>query len=215
MRPPSPSGRWLLLSDIHFKHHDLDRINQTAQWITSLPNQHKIQRVVICGDLLTSRTMQPTHVLSSCYRFLGQLSDAVSRVNILLGNHDLAYKSDFTTSALEALRVGRMSPHVELHSSVGTHEWDGRRVLVLPFREDQRELTAAVTALDPRHAGETVSFAHLAIHKAVTQRHVISSASGKPGRPVTYHGLTGPGNFAVLSRTFTGHFHSHQTILQH
>ncbi|KAH6846930.1 P-loop containing nucleoside triphosphate hydrolase protein [Chaetomium sp. MPI-CAGE-AT-0009] len=29
-----------------------------------------------------------------------------------------------------------------------------------------------------------------------------------------YHGLTGPDRFASLARTFTGHFHSHQTINQ-
>ncbi|KUI62358.1 Nuclease SbcCD subunit C [Cytospora mali] len=196
--------QWLLLSDIHFRAHDLDRIQRTAQWIETLPQKHAIQRVIICGDVLSSRTTQPTHVLSACYRFLGNLIDAVPRVDILLGNHDLAHKRDYTTTALDVLGIERLAPFVQLHSAVSGHEWDGRRVLVLPFREDQAELTEAVSRLDPRHAAETVSFAHLAIHKAVTQRHVVRPMTGEQSvRPMMHRGVTGPGHFAGLARTFT------------
>lgn len=206
--------QWLLLSDIHFRAHDLDRIQRTAQWIETLPQKHAIQRIVICGDLLSSRTNQPTHVLSACYRFLGHLIDAVPRVDILLGNHDLAHRRDYNTTALDVLGIGRLGPFVKLHSAVSNHEWDGRRVLVLPFREDQADLTEAVSRLDPRHAAETVAFAHLAIHKAVTQRHIVRPITGESARPITHRGLTGPSHFAGLARTFTGHFHSHQTMIQ-
>lgn len=209
--------KWLLLADIHFKHQDLDRITQTAAWITSVARQHQVRRVVICGDLLTSRSSQPTHVLSACYRFLESLvHDAkVPHVHVVLGNHDLAYRRDHVTTALDALRLA--SPVVQVHHDVGSHVWDGRRVLTLPFREDQRELAGAVAALGPREAAETVGFAHLAIHRAVTQRHVVRPSSDAKSRrtgAVRYHGLMGPGSFSSLARTFTGHFHSHQTILQ-
>lgn len=85
---------------------------------------------------------------------------------------------------------------------------------MLPFREDQAELTEAVTRLDPRDAAETVSFAHLAIHKAVTQRHVVRTMTGESVRPMMHRGLTGPGPFSGIARTFTGHFHSQQAITQ-
>ncbi|KAJ4141738.1 hypothetical protein NW768_000955 [Fusarium equiseti] len=201
--------RWLLLSDIHFKHHDLDRIRQTAQWIISAAAHHKPARVIVCGDLLTSRTMQPTHVLSACYRFISHLSDIVPRIHIILGNHDLAYKRDYSTTALEALNFKRLAPHVSVHSVIAKHEWDGRRVLLLPFREEQEELTDAVDAIEPQEARETVAFAHLAINKAITQKFVLNGTNS-----VRYYGLTGPDRFASLARTFTGHFHSPQTIIQ-
>ncbi|EJT72132.1 hypothetical protein GGTG_09000 [Gaeumannomyces tritici R3-111a-1] len=208
-------ARWLLCSDIHFRHKDLDRVRVTADWIVAKAEQHQVQRAVICGDLLTSRTMQPTHVLSACYRFIGNLSDAVPHVNILLGNHDLAYRRDYHTTALDAHRMRRLSPFISLHSNIERHVWDGRRVLLLPFREEQDELTAAVDALDPTEAGETVAFAHLAIHKAILQRHIVrSTPETTPSYPARYRGLTGPGRFASLARTFTGHFHSHQIIRQ-
>lgn len=222
----SPRTKWLLLSDIHFKHADLNRITRTASWLTSLAQSHPIiSRVVICGDLLTSRAVQSTHVLSACYRFIDALSEAVPRVNILLGNHDLAYKRDYTTTALNALNLRRLEPFITVHNAVEECVWDERRVLLLPFREEQGELTDAVDALGHEVASETVAFAHLAIHKAILQRHTISSitdlgsndADGSGGwtvRPVTYRGLLGPQAFAPLARTFTGHFHSHQTILQ-
>ncbi|KAK4080924.1 hypothetical protein Trihar35433_2029 [Trichoderma harzianum] len=208
------SVRWMLLSDIHFKHHDRDRIWQTAKWIVAEAERNKITRAVICGDLLTSRTMQLTHVLSACYRFIGLLSDVVPRVHILLGNHDLSYRRDYQTTALAALGINRLAPYVSLHSGIAHHEWDGRRILLLPFREDQNELTQAVTALGPNEASKTVAFAHLAINKAITQRHVVNAGVDKPRvtSSVTYRGLTGPDQFASLARTFTGHFHSHQTI---
>ncbi|VUC28463.1 unnamed protein product [Clonostachys rosea] len=208
--------RWLLLSDLHFKHQDLDRVRQTAQWIVTAAERNKVGRVVVCGDLLTSRTMHSTHVLSACYRFIGQLSDVVSRVHIVLGNHDLAYRRDYQTTALDALNIKRLAPFVSLHSNIAHHEWDGRRVLLLPFREEQDELTKAVTALSPTEAKSTVAFAHLAINKAITQRHIVSPSLNKPGaaNSITYRGLTGPDQFASLARTFTGHFHSHQTITQ-
>lgn len=211
--------RWLLLADIHFKHHDLDRITQTAAWITSIAAKHRVHRVIVCGDLLTTRSNQPTHVLSSCYRFLESLvKDAkVPHVHVLLGNHDLAYRRDHinAVSALDALRLA--APSVQLHWNVESHVWDGRRVLMLPFREDQSTLTDAVAHLAARDAADTVAFAHLALHRAITQRHIVHpglDTSGHRARSVAYHGLTGPDYFASLARTFTGHFHCHQTIFQ-
>lgn len=204
----------MLLSDIHFRHHDRDHIWRTAQWIVAEAERNKITRAVICGDLLTSRTMQLTHVLSACYRFIGRLIDIVPRAHILLGNHDLSYRYDYQTTALAAFNINRFAPFVSLHSDIAHLEWDGRRVLLLPFREDQNELTDAVAALSPKEASKTVAFAHLAINKAITQRHVVSAGVDKPrvASSITYRGLTGPDRFASLARTFTGHFHSHQTI---
>ncbi|PSR75506.1 hypothetical protein BD289DRAFT_463995 [Coniella lustricola] len=227
--------KWLLLADIHFKHADLDRITRTAAWISQLSASlaPQLSRIVICGDLLTTRASQPTHVLSACYRFLDSLvsasassaaaraASASPRIHILLGNHDLAYRRDtaHATSALDALRLAAPAG-VELHWDVGSHVWDGRRVLTLPFREAQGELVEAVARLPDGEAEETVAFAHLALHRAITQRYVVrpttSSAEkqAKGGGSVSYHGMVGPGAFARLARTFTGHFHCHQTILQ-
>ncbi|KAL7922739.1 P-loop containing nucleoside triphosphate hydrolase protein [Trichoderma austrokoningii] len=215
-RPFTGAVRWLLLSDLHFKHNDLDRIRQTAQWIVSEAKRNQVRRVVICGDLLTSRTMQSTNVLSACYRFISLLSDIVPRVHVLLGNHDLAYRRDYATTALDALNINRLAPFVSLHHNVARDEWDGRSVLLLPFREEQNELTEAVAALGPDEASKTVAFAHLAIHKAITQRYVVDTDTNRTrtASSITHRGLTGPGQFASLARTFTGHFHSHQTILQ-
>ncbi|KAK0653693.1 P-loop containing nucleoside triphosphate hydrolase protein [Cercophora samala] len=209
-------GRWLLLSDLHFKHQDLDRIRQTGRWIVAEAERNQVGRVVICGDLLTSRTMQPTHVLSACYRFISNLSDVVPHLHIVLGNHDLAYRRDYQTTALDALNIQRLAPYVSVHNTITRQEWDGRRVLLLPFREEQSELMKAVAALCPNEARETVCFAHLAINKAITQRYVVNADEEEP-RPtnaITYRGLIGPDRFAALARTFTGHFHSHQTITQ-
>lgn len=215
-RPLTGAVRWLLLSDLHFKHPDLDRVWQTAQWIVSEAKRNQVKRVVICGDLLTSRTMQPTHVLSACYRFISLLSDIVPRVHVLLGNHDLAYRRDYQTTALDALNINRLAPYVTLHSGVARDEWDSRSVLLLPFREEQDELTEAVASLGPSEASKTVAFAHLAINKAITQRYVVNTDVNKPhaASSITHRGLTGPDRFASLARTFTGHFHSHHTITQ-
>jgi recombinational DNA repair ATPase RecF len=160
--------------------------------------------------------MQSTHVLSECYRFISRLSDVVPRIHILLGNHDLAYRRDYQTTALDALNFKRLAPYVSLHSEVAHHEWDGRRVILLPFREEQNELTEAVAALSPNEACKIVAFAHLAINKAITQRYVARAGvdNRRVANSIVHRGLTGPDWFASLARTFTGHFHSHQTITQ-
>ncbi|KAI1123570.1 P-loop containing nucleoside triphosphate hydrolase protein [Nemania abortiva] len=213
--PSLPHPRWLLLSDIHFRLRDFDRTRRTAEWIVSLVRETPaISRVVVCGDVLTSRSMQPTAVLSAAYRFLSDLSRSVPHINVILGNHDLAYRRDYRTTALEALSMPRLQPFVTLHDEVARYNWDGRDVLVLPFREDQTELTAAVANLSLDHAARAVAFAHLAINRAVTQRHVVRSDSGDMGYSTRYQGLTGPDHFSALARTFTGHFHSHQTIIR-
>ncbi|RSL78132.1 hypothetical protein CEP52_017660, partial [Fusarium oligoseptatum] len=144
------------------------------------------------------------------------LSDIVLRVHIVLGNHDLAYRRDYQTTALDALNVKRLAPYVSLHSVVAHLEWDGRHVVLLPFREEQDELTEAVAALGPDEASKMVAFAHLAINKAIMQRHVVDAGVDNPhtANYITHRGLTGPNRFASLARTFTGHFHSHQTIIQ-
>ncbi|KAI1506763.1 P-loop containing nucleoside triphosphate hydrolase protein [Biscogniauxia marginata] len=206
--------RWLLASDLHFKLHDLDRVIRTADWIASIPHEYDISRAIICGDIFTTRTSQPTNVLAACYRFLGKLASAVPHVDIILGNHDLAYRRDYTTSALEALAITRLAPFVTLHTEIACHKWDGRRVLVMPFREDQGDIIKCIHDLDPKIAAKTVGFGHLAINRAITQKHTIDPETGKAGLPSRYPGLTSAGEFAPLARTFTGHFHSHQTILQ-
>ncbi|KAI1329690.1 P-loop containing nucleoside triphosphate hydrolase protein [Xylariaceae sp. FL0255] len=211
--PLLPHPRWLLLSDIHFRQRDFERTRRTAEWIVSLTRQTPgFSRVVICGDVLTSRSMQPTAVLSAAYRFLSDLSSSVPHVNVILGNHDLAYRRDYGTTALEALNMSRLQPFVSLHDEVAKYNWDGRQVLVLPFREDQTELTDAVAELRPTQAARTVAFAHLALNRAITQRYIVRSDGGGLGYSVRYKGLTGPDHFSALARTFTGHFHSHQTI---
>ncbi|KAI0883751.1 P-loop containing nucleoside triphosphate hydrolase protein [Annulohypoxylon maeteangense] len=207
-------SRWLLASDLHFKLHDLDRVARTADWIASIPHQYNVSRAIICGDLFTTRTSQPTNVLAACYRFLDKLGSAVPHMDIILGNHDLAYRRDYTTSALEALAIARLAPFVTLHTEIGFHKWDGRDVLVMPFREDQGEIIKHIRDLDPNIAEKTVGFAHLAINRAITQKHIINPETGMAGLPNRYPGLTSAGEFAPLARTFTGHFHSHQTIFQ-
>ncbi|RYP56081.1 hypothetical protein DL771_012144 [Monosporascus sp. 5C6A] len=206
--------RWLLISDLHFKLYDLDRVIRTADWIAHTAHQYNVSRAVICGDLLTTRASQPTHVLSACYRFLDKLAGTVPHVNIILGNHDLAYRRDYTTSALEALSISRLAPFITLHSEIANHEWDGRRVFVMPFREEQGEIVKALRDLDSKEAAMMLGFGHLAINRAITQKHVTDPRTGEAGGPRRYPGFTGVGDFAPLARTFTGHFHSHQTILQ-
>ncbi|RYP53001.1 hypothetical protein DL768_001939 [Monosporascus sp. mg162] len=149
-------ARWLLASDIHFKPYDLDRITHSANWIASTAQEHKVSRAIICGDLLTARTLQPTHVLSARYRFLDKLAGAVPHLDVILGNHDLAYRSDYTTSALEPLAIARLSPFVTFHAEIGCYQWDGRRVLVMPFREDQSQIVRFVRNLDRKRAAEMV-----------------------------------------------------------
>ncbi|KAH7230918.1 P-loop containing nucleoside triphosphate hydrolase protein [Fusarium tricinctum] len=189
---PTGTVRWLLFSDLHFKHHDLNRVWQTAKWIVAEAERHQVRRVVVCGDLLTSRTMQPTHVLSTCYRFIGLLSDIIPHVHILLGNHDLAYRRDYQTTALDAFNLNRLAPYVSIHKEIAQHEWDGRRVILLPFREDQSGLTDTVASLSPTEASKTVAFAHLAINKAITQRYVVGDGfkNLSAAKPITYNGLT-------------------------
>ncbi|KAI1212620.1 P-loop containing nucleoside triphosphate hydrolase protein [Annulohypoxylon truncatum] len=206
--------RWLLASDVHFKLHDLDRVIRTADWIASIPHEYNISRAIICGDIFTARTSQPTNVLAACYRFLDKLASAVPHMNIILGNHDLAYRRDYTTSALEPLANARLAPFVTVHREIACHNWDGRRVLVMPFREDQGEIIRCIRDLDPNIAAKTVGFGHLAINRAITQKHIIDPETGMAGLPSRYPGLTSASEFAPLARTFTGHFHSHQTIFQ-
>ena len=217
MRGPSANRvRWLLFSDLHFKHHDLDRVRLTADWIVAEAARNQVKRVVVCGDLLTSRTMKPTHVQSACYRFINNLIDVVPQFHMVLGDHDLACRRDYQTTALDALNMTRLAPYVSLHSVVAHHEWDGRRVLLLPFREEQNELAQAVAALGAKEASNTVAFAHLAIDKATTQRYAVNADVDNPraAKSITYRGLIGPDSFSSLARTFTGHFHSHQNITQ-
>ena len=71
--------------------------------------------------------MQPTHVLSASYPFISLLSDVVPRVHIVLGNHDLAYRRDYQTTALDALNIKRLVSYVSLYSVVSQDELDGRR----------------------------------------------------------------------------------------
>ncbi|KAL6925355.1 hypothetical protein FSST1_002629 [Fusarium sambucinum] len=201
--------RWMLFSGLYFRNRDLDRVRRTAKWIVAEAERRRIRRVVICGDLLISRTMQPTNILSAYYGFIRDLSDVVPHVNVLLGNHDLPHHHGYQTTALEALNIKRLAPHVSIHGDIDRQEWDGRQVLLLPLREDKSELTGSVAAIDPDEASKTVAFTVLAFNNAILQ-----SCTPHTTNSITYRGLTCPTQLASLVRTFTGQFDYYRTITQ-
>jgi hypothetical protein len=220
----SSTPKWLLFSDLHFSDKHYKQSKETSSWIVQLVQQHRdtIKHIFILGDLLTNRSTSSIPVLSLCYRFLSTLSNIIPSVHVILGNHDLHLKYDRSVSALDGLDINRLKPYVMLYRDISEVRVDDQPILFMPYYENQNEIVEYLQQREKEDfalMSQSIGMGHLSINGAITQRHTLIDADAhmhqvRRSYSMRYKGLTSKSSFSSLSRTFTGHFHHHQTMLQ-
>ena len=218
---------WGLVADTHFKEKDLGSIEATGEWVVKGMREAGVTRAFILGDLLNTRSTVSVRAQSAALNFVDRLHAEVGSVHVLLGNHDMHLRHSRRVSSLDALgmqslfggegdRAGetprRLSSsssslsssssstrRVYLHRDPEVLEIDGTRVLMVPYHESVEELKEV---LDAYRDEETVVMGHFSCGGAVQN----------VGRGTKYVGPMGIDWLGGYKRSFSGHFHFHQTM---
>lgn len=214
-RPPL----WGLIADTHFKEQGLNAIEQATAWATNTFKERGVNRVFVLGDMLNTREMVHVGAQSAAMTWVHGLVEQFgistqgtdgtdSGVHVLLGNHDMHLKHARGISSLDALSLPPMSSaNLRLYKETELIYCDGFPVLMIPYHHDQLQLAHIIRSFadkDPELASRTIAMAHTAVHGAIQ-----NTAWG-----TTFAGPLGISAFQGLARTFSGHFHSHQTLYQ-
>jgi DNA repair exonuclease SbcCD nuclease subunit len=120
----------LVTSDIHIHPHrnDVRRIEdglKCLEWIYSVADEHKVDRVVIAGDLLHHRFLLNTYAFGKAYEII----NGYGKTDLLLGNHDMLYEDRWDVHSLMAFR----DSNARVIEKPCTVEYDGFPVDFLPY----------------------------------------------------------------------------------
>lgn len=191
-----------IFTDIHFQTKGLERIVATGSWIFDEFKRQGVQHVLCLGDSLNTREDVDVASQSACISFFHRMANQW-KMDVILGNHDINLKHERAVSSLDALA---MHPNITLHREMGiTPPAVDHRFFFIPYHEDQSKVVAAIQGLEKQSPGflrDYVAFGHLGINGAVQ----ITRYNTR------FTGAIGPDSFAPFKRTFSGHFHVHQTM---
>jgi calcineurin-like phosphoesterase family protein len=91
--------------------------------------------IVHLGDLFDNRNVIPINLLNYGMDIVEELSK-IAPIHIIIGNHDLWSKS---TSEINSIRPFRYIPNVKIHDKVTKIEYNGKKILMMPYIEKRLE----------------------------------------------------------------------------
>lgn len=114
-------------------------------------------------------------------------------------------KHSSKVSSLDALATKSMHKggSFHLYRDITLADVAGTPAVMIPYYEDVNAISNALSNFSNEHdLSKSVVYGHLAVNGAIQN----SSSSFR------YHGALPPHLFAPVKRTFSGHFHVHQTL---
>ena len=195
---------WGLLADTHFKEQSLDKIIDSTSWAIDMFKENNVSRVFLLGDILDTRQMVHVGAQSAAMDFIGKLMKEFPAVHIIVGNHDMHLKHSRSITSLDALGLHPFYPHLTLHKEIEILELDNIPVLMLPYHQNEMIVKETLEKLhnERKDVNDIVTMTHLSINSAISNR---KSA-------LEYLGYLDRDLFSPFKRTFSGHFHCHQTL---
>jgi calcineurin-like phosphoesterase family protein len=91
--------------------------------------------IVHLGDLFDNRNVIPINLLNYGMDVVEELSK-IAPIHIIIGNHDLWSKS---ASEINSIRPFRYIPNVNIYDKVTKIEYNGRKILMMPYIEKRLE----------------------------------------------------------------------------
>jgi DNA repair exonuclease SbcCD nuclease subunit len=156
--------------------------------------------------VLNTREQVSVRALSSALTFFDRMAERLQvPIHILLGNHDMNLKHSSKVSSLDALATNSMHKggSFHLYRDITPTNVAGIPALMVPYHEDVSAISDAIENLQSSvNLRDCVVFGHLAVNGAIQN----SSSSFR------YQGALPSHVFRSVRRTFSGHFHVHQTL---
>ncbi len=91
--------------------------------------------IVHLGDLFDNRNIIPINLLNYGMDIVEEISK-IAPLHIIIGNHDLWSKS---ASEINSIRPFRYIPNVKIYDKVSTFEYNGKKILMMPYIEKRLE----------------------------------------------------------------------------
>lgn len=147
---------------------------------------------IIChlGDLFDNRNVIPINLLNFGLEVVEKISQ-IAPLHILLGNHDCWHKS---SSEINTIRPFKWIPNVTIWEKVGTLDFCGKKILMMPFIEKKSEQIKAI--IDNR--GCDYLFCHSDLNGA--KMHLTSVAHKNPDKIDLEE-------FKGFDKVYSGHIH--------
>lgn len=197
---------WFIVSDIHFYHPFLNRLQSTLQWLIREVHEKQPKHILILGDTLHTRRDIELHTLHEVHKFFTALLSAPSKpqIHLLIGNHDMHLKHNRTVTSLDAFDTGHS---IKIYREITPTQIDGEKVLFIPYHENQQEIADYLNNYKQIRMGdeapETIVFGHMAINGAKCNGFSEHSNNEFRGGHLMMSMLLG------FKNVFSGHFHHH------
>lgn len=196
--------RILFFSDLHLHPFGSDwrRVDDSLavlDWIYREAVERQIKKVWFLGDFYHVRGYLYPSVVSRAYNELLKFKDAGIEVALLVGNHDMPYRH--TTKHNSVTSLGSVCTIVE---QPVVYEGNGWNFYWLPYVEGTDKAKWAVDQIraevDPNK--KSCLLAHLDLYGAKFHTNIMST-----------HGLVAEELTKQFDLVLTGHYHTHQKIL--
>jgi len=187
----------VMISDMHFGVHKSNLIYLQSQ-LAFFRNQfipylveNDIKIIFMLGDLFDNRQALNIAVYNEVYKLFSE-DLSIFDIKILVGNHDIFYKTSVATNSLKFLTL---FPNVEVYEDIELLEVHDRKILIVPWQVDNLEFRNRV--------------ANKNIHCDVCMGHfeVVGFKMTSSNSDACALGLPSSVLFENYSLTFSGHFH--------
>lgn len=151
-------------------------------------------RIVHLGDLLDNRDIIPINILNYTMNIVEEISN-IAPMHILIGNHDCWSRSSTETNSIRPLRY---IPNVFIYDKETIVEFDGKKILMMPFIEDKNEQISIIS--------ENKNCEYLFCHSDLNgcKMH-LTSAANKNLNKIDIE------EFVYFKKVFSGHIHIRQS----
>jgi len=146
--------------------------------------KNEIDTIFILGDVLDHRESTNTKVLNLLYEIFSVILKDY-KVHIILGNHDIYYKTNIETHSLVFLKT---LPNIILYEEITKTEIKGKEFLFIPWQVDNSFLNKLPKA--------DVCLGHLDLNGFKLNKYSISDDGINDNK------------FSKFKRTYLGHFHT-------
>ncbi len=146
--------------------------------------------IVHLGDLFDNRNVIPINLLNYGMDMVEEISK-IAPLHIIIGNHDLWSKS---ASEINSIRPFRYIPNVTIYDKVSQLEYNGKRILMMPYVEKRLEQI--------KHISENKNCDYLFCHSDLNgcRMHLNSVAHRNPDKIDIE-------NFDGFEAVYSGHIH--------
>lgn len=151
------SDRFLIFSDLHIHNHGNDwrRVDDALNvldWVKETALEKDINKIFFLGDWFHVRGYAYPSILARTYHKLMEFKDAGLELMLLVGNHDMPYKS--TTKHNSLTVYNSIFPIIEQPM---VFEGEDHDFFLLPYVENPTQLNWAINQIVSRGQGEYAS----------------------------------------------------------